>query len=59
MDENARKRKREEEGDDASDQSSDLGIDVEKEKPMEGLKRPALNHANKQKVDKKTPTDAE
>jgi hypothetical protein len=47
MDENARKRKRELEGGD----SSDIGMDIDKEKPREGLKN-ASSKAKKQKVAK-------
>ncbi|ORY13289.1 surfeit locus protein 6-domain-containing protein [Clohesyomyces aquaticus] len=47
MDENARKRKRELDG----EESSDVDMDIEKEKPLEGLKT-ASNKAKKQKTGK-------
>ncbi|KAH8724487.1 surfeit locus protein 6-domain-containing protein [Phaeosphaeriaceae sp. PMI808] len=39
MDENARKRKRELEGDISEPESSDLDMDIEREKPLEGIKK--------------------
>lgn len=52
MDENARKRKRELEGEASEAESSDLGMDVEKEKPLEGVKK-----AKKQKTKASEPND--
>ncbi|KAF2878103.1 surfeit locus protein 6-domain-containing protein [Massariosphaeria phaeospora] len=49
MDENARKRKRELEGEDAGEVSSDFDMEVEKEKPLEGLKA-SSSKAKKQKT---------
>jgi hypothetical protein len=56
MDENARKRKRELEGDSA--ESSDIDMDVVKEKPLEGLKLPT-SKPKKRKVEHEPTADAE
>ena len=54
MDENARKRKRELEG----DESSEPDFDVEKEKPLEGLRLPATKPKKQKTVDQANPTEA-
>jgi hypothetical protein len=53
MDENALKRKRELEGEASDAASSDLGMDVEREKPLEGIKK-----AKKQKTKAPEPEQA-
>ena len=58
MDENARKRKRELEGEgEECDVSSEPDFDVEKEKPREGLKRPAANPKKQKTTDQAKPKD--
>jgi hypothetical protein len=52
MDENARKRKRELDGEVSEPESSDLDMDITKEKPLEGIK-------NKTKKQKTTPAEPE
>ncbi|KAJ4375065.1 hypothetical protein N0V83_002145 [Neocucurbitaria cava] len=47
MDENARKRKRELDGEVSDAASSDLGMDIEKEKPLEGIKSKAKKQKTK------------